>query len=47
MNLYVLLRRLLPETLADITFMLLCSLAMILIYMYWPAATNIFAYMLL
>lgn len=47
MNLYCLLRRLLPGMLVDITYTLLCTIAIILIYMFWPTATNIFAYMML
>ncbi len=47
MNLYCLLRNFLPRTLADIIYALLCTLAIILIYMCWPDITNLFVYMML
>lgn len=30
---------------ADIAYTLLCSIAIVLIFMFWPTATNIFAYL--
>jgi len=45
MNLYCLVRRLLPGVFADICYTLLCALAIILIFMFWPTTTNIFAYL--
>lgn len=45
MNLYFLVRRLLPGLCADIAYALFCAIAIILIFMFWPTETNIFAYL--
>jgi len=45
MTLYGLLRRLLPGMFADITYVLICAVALILVIMFWPATTQIFAYL--
>jgi len=45
MNLYGLLRRLLPGLFADAAYALFCAVAVILIFMFWPTTTTIFAYL--
>jgi len=45
MTLYGLLRRLLPGLFANITYVLFCAISIILVLMFWPATTQIFAYL--
>ena len=45
MNLYRLVRRVVPGVFADCAYALICILAIIAIYLFWPATTGVFAYL--
>jgi len=44
MNLYGLLRMFLPGMLANVIYTLICTLTLLLAYMFWPIEPRLFAY---